>query len=427
MVSAAVIDVGPGQAVATPEAALAQARAGDTIRIHATPQGYEKVALLVRVPKLTIVGVVDKPATTQPKEGLANLVTLNGAGFDYSGAGRVPRAIIQFDPDASGGVVEGFELVGAHNTSNNGAGVRINAANNITIRNCTIRDCDMGIMSNGELAKQTGANQLIVNCVIHHNGTEREAGYNHNLYLGGTSVTVRGCHIYNALTGHNLKSRAHQTWVEACYIHDSPNRELDLVDAKGNTDAEASDAVVFDCIIKKAPGMTGNKTVLHFGQDGGGAHNGTLYLLHTTILTAYASPIVDLSAAGAQVKLLNSIVVDFTGGSWRGNKQLVNYRSGAKPDSTDIQGNILAHGFVASGENHILAPEAKVQFGGAGAYSFAVMLRSLPTVKLVDLTKLALPAAPEGKVEPGHNVFVLPAGTKAREPLVGGGTALPEK
>ena len=78
---------------------------------------------------------------------------------------------------------------------------------------------------------------------IEKNGDLKEPGQNHNLYLGGTSVTVRGCEIASSLTGHNLKSRAHQNWIEYNFIHDSANRELDLVDGEGNTDAPNSAAM----------------------------------------------------------------------------------------------------------------------------------------------------------------------------------------
>jgi hypothetical protein len=46
--------------------------------------------------------------------------------------------------------LEGFELNGAHNATHNGAAVRINQANGVTIRDCLIHHSDMGIMSNGD-------------------------------------------------------------------------------------------------------------------------------------------------------------------------------------------------------------------------------------------------------------------------------------
>ena len=143
----------------------------------------------------------------------------------------MPRAIFQFNPEATGCRLEGFELSGAHNESHNGAGVRINQADHVTIHDCSIHDNDMGIMSNGNGSLASAVDQRIEHCAIHHNGDLARPGYNHNLYLGGTSVTLRFCEVAHSLTGHNVKSRAHYTRVEYCFVHDSANREFDLVDA----------------------------------------------------------------------------------------------------------------------------------------------------------------------------------------------------
>jgi hypothetical protein len=118
---------------------------------------------------------------------------------------------------------------------------------------------------------------------------------------------VHACEIAFSLTGHNLKSRAHQNWIEYNFIHDSANRELDLVDALGNTDVPGSDSVLLGNIIRKAPKMSGNKTVIQFGKDGKADHTGTIFLVHNTIVTPYKSPVVDLSAPGAKEMLVNNV------------------------------------------------------------------------------------------------------------------------
>lgn len=298
LADAEALSVGDGQPFSRIDQALANAHAGDEIVVHphqdAAP--YRKVALQIRTPRLTIRSV--DPGT---------FITLDGEGFGYSGSGPVSRAIVQFDPGADGCVLEGFELINARNDSFNGAGVRINQANDITIRRCRIQHNDMGIMSNGSLAAQTGARQLIEACLIADNGTDREPGQNHNLYLGGTSVTVRTCEIARSTTGHNLKSRAHFNWIEYNYIHDSSNRELDLVDAKDATDAPDSNTVLLGNFIVKKPSITGNKAVIHFGRDGKASHDGTLYLVHNTIVTPYISPVVDVSDGRGVVFTNNAI------------------------------------------------------------------------------------------------------------------------
>ncbi|NNM88954.1 MAG: hypothetical protein HKL95_10600 [Phycisphaerae bacterium] len=299
--SAAVLQVGPGHQFHSIARAVRVARPGDIIKVWPLPDGtaYRQVAVLMKKPRITIESALP-----------GRYVKINGQGFDYSGRQPLPRAIFQFDPTADGCTLRGFDLAGAHNNSFNGAGVRINAANHIVIRNCCIHGNDMGIMSNGELSHHTGAGQVIEDSLITKNGTFHQAGYNHNLYLGGTSALIHGCEISDSLTGHNLKSRAHITWVEYCYIHGSANRELDLVDDRGNTNQPHSDAVVLGCIIIKKRKMSGNREVINFGRDGGANHTGTLYLVHNTIFTPYYTGALVLSAPGAKLVMVDNKILN---------------------------------------------------------------------------------------------------------------------
>ena len=121
----AELSVGPGKDFARIEQALASAQSGDTILVFPQPDNkpYERPAIYVTKARLTIRSAA--PA--------GQSVPLCGDGFDYSGRGSVPRAIFQFNRGANGCVLEGFELYGAHNDSHNGAGVRINQANDIVV------------------------------------------------------------------------------------------------------------------------------------------------------------------------------------------------------------------------------------------------------------------------------------------------------
>lgn len=299
---AAELRVGPGMPYDRLEPALAAARPGDTILVHPRQgnEPYESVALYVTKPRITIRAVTADGAR----------VPLSGRGYEYSGSGRAPRAIVQFNRGADGCVLEGFELFRARNRSHNGAGARINQANNVTIRNCTIRGNDMGIMSNGDSTGLTGADQIIEGCLIHSNGSTSHPGFSHNLYLGGHSVIVRGCEIHSSAAGHNVKSRAHLTIVWACYIHDSANREFDFVDAALDTTVAESDALLVGNVIVKSTSNRGNRNVIHFGQDLGKGRNGTLYLVHNTIVTPWAGAVVQLSSAETGVRFYNNIIWD---------------------------------------------------------------------------------------------------------------------
>ncbi len=301
--TAADLEVGPGKPFATIETALAQAKDGDTILVHPNPGNapYEKVAVKVRVPNLTIRSAAPEGA---PR------VKLSGEGYDYSGVGSIPRAIVQFDPSAHDGTLAGFELYGARNASHNGSGVRINGANGVTIENCEIHHNQMGIMSGGVSETSAAAGQLISRCEIHHNGAEDEPGYSHNLYLGGISARVRFCDIHHSTAGHNLKSRAHVNWVEYNYIHDSANREMDLVDGKETT-RPGSDTILIGNVIAKNPDTAGNRTVIHFGQDGGNRHDGAIVLIHNTIASPFIAPVIELSGGARLGALRGNILWDF--------------------------------------------------------------------------------------------------------------------
>ena len=293
--AAANLEVGPGQPFTRIEDAAAKAAPGDVILIHPREGGqpYEKTAVFVRQKGLTFRGV--------PAKG-EKYVKISGKGFDYSGSGSTPRAIFQFNKGTDDCTLEGLELFAAHNASHNGAGVRINQANNVTVRNCSIHDNDMGIMSNGDGSLTAAVNQRIEHCEIHHNGDPADPGYNHNLYLGGTSVTLRFCEVHHSLTGHNVKSRAHNTRVEYCYIHDSANREFDLVDA-AETAKPDSHAVLMGNVIVKDPKCPGNRTTIHFGRDGKQEHDGTIFLMFNTILTPFIAPVVEFSTPKAKAVL----------------------------------------------------------------------------------------------------------------------------
>jgi len=350
----AELNVGPDQPFAKIEEALAKAQPGDTLLVHALPQdqAYEKVALLIRVPNLTLRALPDKPG---------DHVRLSGAGFDYSGDGRIPRAIVQFDPSAQGCTLDGFELFGAHNASYNGAGVRINQANDILVTHCEIHDNDMGIMSNGNAraVPPSGDHQRIEHCLIHHNGATSDPGYNHNLYLGGTSVTLFACEVHSSLTGHNVKSRPHLTRVIDCFIHDSAAREIDLVDEAGNTDLPGSDALVLGNVIVKSKDNLSNHTVVHFGQDVGHDRTGTIYLAHNTIVTPFISPVVDLSTPHVRACFIDNLVWD--GGSGQKNQLLVKNRTGGNAsDLVTGQNNLFCGGFGAQGTLGDSVPSAEV-------------------------------------------------------------------
>ena len=78
----------------------------------------------------------------------------------------------------------------------------------------------------------------------------------------------------------------------------------------------------------KDPQCPGNRGVLHFGQDGGKGHDGTVYLAFNTIVTAFISPVVDLSAPKAKAHLVGNLVSD--GGTRQSGQKIAAATRGAR-------------------------------------------------------------------------------------------------
>ncbi len=96
---AATLEVGNNKPYTRIEAALAKAAPGDLILVHPKSDGmaYNVVALQIKIPNLTL-------RAADPKA----FIKIDGDGLNYSGRGPVPRAILQFDPTATGCILEGF-------------------------------------------------------------------------------------------------------------------------------------------------------------------------------------------------------------------------------------------------------------------------------------------------------------------------------
>ena len=325
-----ILSVGDGKPFSRIEDALRGASAGAEIDVFPSSAGYTGTAAMIHTPRLLIKGI-GKP------------VTIHGGDFEYSGKGNTPRAIFQIQPEADGVTIENFELIGARNATYNGAGIRINAASGCTIRNCNIHGNDMGIMSNGQEGNAHAAeHQLIERCQIHDNGNIADPGYNHNLYLGGTSVTVRFCTISHSLTGHNLKSRAHFTLIEFCEIFGSANREIDFVES-WDTRRPHSNAVLVGNIITKDPDCKGNRVVINFGEESG-RRDGTLYLINDTIRTPFHSAVIELSSEYAHARLDNNVIQNRSDA----HPLLIAVEKGARPSNVTGNTNVLSPAYDVS-------------------------------------------------------------------------------
>lgn len=356
VLAAAVYEVGPGKAL-TSIGAVPALNAGDTVNIH--PGTYNEVK------KWTTSGTSGAPITIRGVGATRPLI--DASGKTVSGSGSIPRGVFQIE--GSHIVIEHLELANARN-GNNGAGIRITGgATNVTIRNCRIRDNDMGMISdNGDAI-------LVEQCEIDHNGTADFSGYSHNLYMGGGSVTFRGCHIHSATHGQNVKSRAHFTALLYNRIEHSQDGEVGLVDASETTTANSNAVMIGNVIISKNRGAGWNSSrFVLFGSESGNAHNGTLYFMHNTCIAAVTSnTFLTISHADADLVARNNL---FTG-----SNNLVSLTAGASAigsgnwalTTATIPGGFTgtvtgaAPGFVSGSDLHLASGSPCIDIGTAGA------------------------------------------------------------
>ncbi|MCY3018773.1 MAG: hypothetical protein NTW87_07065 [Planctomycetota bacterium] len=262
-----VINVGPTRACKTIVSALAKATAGETILVD--PGTYNEVF------KMRNEGRPDAPVTLRGVRGAnGERPVLDATGLSVSGAGPVPRAIIQIE--GSYCAVEGLELKNARN-GNNGAGFRFLDCTHAVVRDCKVTYCDMG-MQGGD--KET---LLVHRCEVAFNGTKDYNGYSHNFYLLGNRAVIRECHIHDSLFGQNFKTRGHCTELWYNVICDSEEGEIGFVDGDASG-APNSNALLVGNVVVSKPDRKGNATkYVEFGGEGKG-RNGTLSLFNNTFV-----------------------------------------------------------------------------------------------------------------------------------------------
>ena len=179
--TAATLQVGPGQAYATPCAAIAAAGSGDLVLIDAAGS-YDGDVCAWSTNGLTLRGVNGRPH-------------IDAAGNHAQG-----KAIWVIAGNNT--TVENIELSGCRVPDANGAGIRQEGAN-LTVRHAYFHDNENGILTGA----RAGSTITIEYSEFARNGAGD--GYSHNLYIGHVDRLVfRHNWSHGALVGHLLKSRA---------------------------------------------------------------------------------------------------------------------------------------------------------------------------------------------------------------------------
>lgn len=311
---AAVYEVGDGQALTTVgSVAWESLQPGDEVRIHWRATPYREKFVLSRqgtaALPIRIVGVPGpggalpildgENATTRLQLDYWNearaVIKVGGssipadvmprhieiANLDVRGA----RQPAQFTDD--GGSVATYAL--------NAAAIFIEKGENITIRNCIIRDSGNGLFI-ASSDSQVSRDILIEGCYIHSNGNVGRI-FEHNAYTAALGIVYQFNHfgpLASGALGNNLKDRSAGLVVRYNRI-ESGNRQLDL------TDAEDSSVIlnhpsyrtthVYGNLLIEYDGA-GNKQITHYGGDSGNEaiyRKGTLYFYNNTIESRRAS------------------------------------------------------------------------------------------------------------------------------------------
>lgn len=157
----------------------------------------------------------------------------------------------------------------------NGAGIRLDSGN-LILRNTGFFDNENGILGGAG-----GTTVTIERSEFARNGYGD--GYTHNIYIGGVSrLNVSASYFHEAKVGHNLKSRAKETYIENSYFADkSGGTSSYLIDTPNG-------GVVYlrGNLLHKGPNAE-NSTAVSFGAEGLTWTTNSLAMVHNTVVSTY--------------------------------------------------------------------------------------------------------------------------------------------
>ncbi|GAA0585807.1 right-handed parallel beta-helix repeat-containing protein [Caenispirillum bisanense] len=253
---ARVLEVGPGRQYERPSDAARDVRDGDEVVIAAGV--YEGDVAVWRANDLTI----------RSTGGLAHMKS-NGA----TARGKAVWLVTGGDV-----TISGIQFSGAESADKNGAGIRLEGAGPLTVRDSVFHDNQMGILSGNE-----GTARIVIeNSEFYRNGETVSGSYRvgHNIYIGrAASFELRFSSVHHAVRGHNVKSRAARNVI-------AYNEIADMIDGTSSyliDLPEGGDSVVIGNVLQQGPG-TDNYTLVSFGAEKKNQPLGTLSMAHNTLI-----------------------------------------------------------------------------------------------------------------------------------------------
>jgi hypothetical protein len=254
--SGRTLEVGPGKPYATPSAASSAAQSGDLILI--APGDYVGDVTTWYAGNLVICG----------NGGRARLFA-NGRNAQGKGIWVLASSNLATT------TIVNVEFHQATVPDKNGAGIRLDGGS-LVLRNTGFFDNENGILGGAG-----GTTVTIERSEFARNGYGD--GYTHNIYIGNVSrLNVKASYFHEAKIGHNLKSRARETYVENSYFADKADGTSSyLIDTPNG-------GVVFlrGNLLHKGP-KADNSTAASFGAEGLSWTTNTLTMVHNTVVSTY--------------------------------------------------------------------------------------------------------------------------------------------
>ena len=386
--------------------------AGDTVLIHRRATPYKNKWVLCRqgTPESNIVvrGVADVDGNLPVIDGIdattrtalnywnepRGIIKIGGANTPPD---TMPKWIVVENLDIKSGR-QPYTFTGRDGLTpyaRNSAAIYIEKGENITIRNCILRDCGNGLFCG------SGASNLVVEgCHIYDNGMTNRI-YEHNNYTEAKRITFQFNHfgpLRTGCKGNNLKDRSGGCVIRYNWI-ESGNRQLDLVDSgHSNIYNAASYRTTFvygNILIEDAD--SGNSQVCHYGGDSTNFthyRKGTLHFYNNTVVSTRDdnTTLLRLSTSNETADCRNNIFYTTASGGHlaiTANEGTVNLRNNWLK-----QGWKVCHGTPDGTVNNISGniSGADPGFVNTGAQQFGLLETSPCTNAATTLAAAALPA-----------------------------------
>lgn len=306
--------VGPGKTYAMPSAAAAIAANGDVVKI--TAGDYVGDVTTWYANNLTICGVGGRARL------FANGKNAQGKGTWVIQGGNV--------------TVDSIEFHDAKVPDENGAGIRAEGLN-LTINNSGFYDNENGILGGDAGAITIDRSEFA------RNGFGD--GFTHNIYIGAIDrLNVFSSYFHEAKIGHNLKSRAKQTYIENSYFMDGPSGTSSyLVDFPNG-------GVVYmrGNLFQKGPNAD-NSIAIAYGQEGLNKPVNTLEMVHNTVVMTRSGGTFITAPGGTQSVKITANLFAGTGGP-------AFFSGGFAAGNIVQQGNITSTATNIPGADNVASP-----------------------------------------------------------------------